>query len=96
MTTEEKIDQIHQAVTNIQAQMSADKSICAAKHEALDDRLHGLHRVIKGNGQPGIEGKQEILARRFDRLEAKVLAWVGVGTAAGSILGPVVMEWVKR
>ena len=96
MTTEEKIDQIHQAVTKIEAQMSADKTICEARHHAVDDRLHGLHRVIKGNGQPGIEGKQEILTRRFDRLEAKVLAWVGVGTAAGSILGPIVMEWVKH
>ena len=96
MTTEEKVDHIYQAVMDIKAQVSADKTICVARHEAIDERIHGLHRVIKGNGAPGREGKQEILTRRFDRLEAKVLAWVGVGTAAGSILGPVVMEWVKR
>lgn len=96
METEEKIDHIYQMVMDIKSQVSADRTICTARHEAVDDRLHGLHRVIKGNGTPGIEGKQEILTQRFDRLEAKVLAWVGVGTAVGAIIGPMAMEWVKK
>lgn len=95
MTTEEKVDHIYQAVMDIKAQIAADKTICSSRHEAIDERIHGLHRVIKGNGRPGLEGKHEDLANRFDKLEAKVLAWVSVGAVAGSIAGPVLLDWAK-
>ena len=94
-TTEEKIDEIHEAVVTMRAQMEADKSICASRHQSIDDRIHGLHRVVKGNGQPGLEGKLELLGRRFDRFEAKALAWVGVAMTVGTMLGPVVPDWIK-
>lgn len=95
MTTEEKVDHIYQAVMDIKAQMSADKTICEARHDSVNERIHGLHRVVKGNGQPGLEQKHETLTRRFDRLEARVLAWVGVGTTVGAILGPLAADWVR-
>lgn len=96
MTTEEKVDHIYQTVMDIKAQITADKTICTARHESVDDRLHGLHRVIKGNGAPGLEGKHDALSRRFDRFEAKVLAWVSVAATVGTLAGPIVSEWIKH
>lgn len=95
MTTEEKVDHIYQAVMDIKARITADKTICEARHESVNDRIHGLHRVVKGNGRPGLEGKLEMLTRRFDRFEAKALAWMGVAMTIGTVLGPVVTDWIK-
>ncbi len=95
MTTDERLDLIFTTLTELRADVKADRSICLSRHQAVDDRIHGLHRVVKGNGSPGLEQKHETLTRRFDRFEAKVLAWVGVGTALGSILGPLAMEWAR-
>lgn len=93
MTQEQKLDIIYQTVMDIKAQTAADRTICTSRHEAIDERIHGLHRVVKG--ESGVESKQTLLTQRFDRLEAKVLAWVSVGTIAGSIIGPTLLEWAK-
>jgi len=96
MTTEEKIDQIHEAVVSIQATMAADKTICASIHKGIDDRISGLHRVVKGNGQPGLEQKHQLLADQFTKLEARVVAWASVAVIVGQILSPVVQDLIKK
>lgn len=95
-TTEEKIDEIHDAVINIQAEMRANKTICDSVHKAVDDRLNGMHKVIRGNGAPGLIDRHHELENRFDRLEAKIVAWVGVGSIVGSVLGPYVIGWMRK
>lgn len=88
MTTEEKIDQIHEAVMQLQADANANKTICSAKHMALDERISGLHRVIKGNGTPGLEEKLASLCKEFTKFEAKVIAWSSVAIFIGTLLAP--------
>ena len=92
MTTEEKIDAIHDAVIKIQSDMAAGKIVCATVHKAVDDRLTGLHRTIKGNGQPGLEQKHEDLKARFDKLETKVVVWACVAIFIGQIFGPKILS----
>lgn len=91
-TTDEKIDEIHQAVTEMRAQMTADRTICANTHGTLNSRLDGLHKKIAGNGQPGLEQKHEDLARRFDRLEIKIVAWASVAVFVGQLVGPKLLK----
>ena len=88
MTQEEKIDAIHDAVIRIKADMDARKEICATTHETVDGRLEGLHRVLKGNGQPGLEQKHQDLATRFDKFETKIIVWASVAIFAGQIILP--------
>lgn len=88
MTSEEKIDIIHDAVIQIKSDLAARKEICAATHETVDGRLEGLHRVIKGNGQPGLEQKHQELATRFDKFETKIIVWASVAIFAGQIVLP--------
>ena len=88
MSTEEKIDAIHDAVIQIKSDMSANKIVCATVHKAVDDRLTGLHRTIKGNGQPGLEQKHEDLKTRFDKLETRLVVWACVAIFIGQIIAP--------
>ena len=88
MTTEEKIDEIHDAVIQIKSDMAAGKVVCATVHKAVDERITGLHRSLKGNGQPGLEQKHEELKTRFNNLENKIIAWACVAIFIGQIVGP--------
>lgn len=92
MTPEEKLDAIHDAVIQIKADLAARSTICAATHNTVDGRLEGLHRVLKGNGQPGLEQKHAELATRFDKLETKVIIWASVVIFAGQIILPKVVK----
>lgn len=92
-TTEEKIDEIHDIVVRLMAERDADKRICEIKHEAVDSRLSGLHRVIKGNDtKGGLEQNHADLVRRFDKLEVKIVAWASVAVFVGQLIGPKVLE----
>ena len=75
MTPEEKINAIHDMVIEIRADLTARATICESKHNTVDGRLEGLHRVLKGNGQPGLEQRHSELATRFDKFETKVIAY---------------------
>lgn len=86
MTPEEKLDAIHDAVIKIQADLSARSTICEATHKTVDGRMEGLHRVLKGNGQPGLEQKHQELAIRFDKFETKIIVWASVAIFAGQII----------
>ena len=94
MTTEEKIDQIHDIVIGLKADYGADKKVCIEVHKGVDARIAGLHRVIKGNGQPGLEQKHQDLADRFNRLETKVIIWASVAVVVGQILAPKLLKMV--
>lgn len=87
-TTEEKIDEIHDAVIQIKSDMAAGKIVCANVHEIINGRLEVLHRAIKGNGQPGLEQKHQDLVTRFDKFETKIIIWASVATFAGQIILP--------
>ncbi len=88
MTTEEKIDAIHEAVVEIKAELAAKATICAATHKTTDSRLDGLHKKIVGNGQPGLEQKHADLAARFDKLETRFVVWASVAVFLGQMLFP--------
>ena len=88
MTTEEKIDAIHEAVIQIKAEQLANKVVCATIHKGVDARLDGLHRVVKGNGQPGLEQKHSDLETRLNRLETRVVVWASVAVLVGQMLLP--------
>lgn len=92
MTTEEKIDEIHKAVMALQAEREASKTICAATHKAIDDRLNGLHKKIVGNGQPGLEQKQADLTSRFDKFETRVALLASAVLFLGQVFGPKILS----
>lgn len=87
-TTEELIWEIHDTVTGIKADMKAEKTVCMAIHNALDTKVLSLDKTLNGNGRPG-------LAQRFDRLEAKVVAWTTAAIVAGQVLAPIIKDMVK-
>ena len=87
-TTEELIWEIHGAVSDIKAEMSARKEICENIHEVMDARMNGLHKKIVGNGQPGLEQNLATLTSRFDKLETKLIVWASVALFVGQILAP--------
>ncbi len=98
MTPEEKIDAIHDAVIQIQSDLKAKKDICLTIHKVVDSRLDGLHRVLKGNGQPGLEQKHADLATRFDKFETKVIAYSVAAIIVVQLLMPKLesaLGWVK-
>ena len=88
MTDSEKLDKALEDLAFLKAHMSADKAICRNVHEAVNERINALHRVVKGNGKPGLEGTLAELARRFDRFEAKVVAYAAAAVFLGQILAP--------
>jgi len=103
MTTEEKIDRIHDAVIKIQSDMTAGKIVCDTIHKGVDERIVGLHRAVKGNGQPGLEQKHEALEKehvalttRFDRFETKVITWASIAIVVGQILAPIVGDKISK
>ena len=69
MTREEKIDKTYDMVLHLTAEWAARKEICETIHEGIDTRISGLHRVIRGNGQPGLEQKFEALKTDFSTLK---------------------------
>jgi hypothetical protein len=91
-TTEKLIWEIHDAVMELKAQRAADKTVCENVHGIVNGRLDGLHKKIAGNGQPGLEQKHEDLARRFDRLEIKIIVWASVAVFVGQIFGPKLLK----
>lgn len=98
MTPEEKIDAIHDTVTWIKADLAARTTICENTHKTVDGRLEGLHRVLKGNGQPGLEQKHAELATRFDKFETRVIAYSVAAIIAVQLLIPKlesVLGWLK-
>lgn len=98
MTTEEKIDAIHDSVLHIQGKVDKMETVCLLKHDAVDARLSGLHRVIKGNGQPGLEQKHAELETRFDKFETKVIAYSVAAIVIVQLLMPKLenaLGWIK-
>ena len=91
MTTEEKIDQIHDAVITIQVELKAKDKFCSEQHKNIDERLHGLHRVIKGNGSKGLEQKHQDLSDSFIGMKATVFAYSTVGSIIGGGIMTIVM-----
>ena len=94
MTQEEKINEIHDTVIEIKSSIKAEKTICQSQHRIVDERIHGLHRVIKGNGQPGIEQNLQTLSTRFDKLETKIITYAAVAIFLGQIIAPKVLKLI--
>jgi len=94
MSTEEKIDKIHDIVTELKASYDADKKVCVEIHRGVDARISGLHRVVKGNGQPGLEQKHQDLSDKFNRLETRVVAWTCAAVIVAQIIGTMLLKKV--
>ena len=87
-STEEKIDEIHDAVIQMKADMAADRKICANTHTTMNTRFDGLHRKIVGNGQPGIEQNLQTLTTRFDRFETRFIAYATAAIIVVQVVAP--------
>ena len=91
MTDSEKIDVIMADMAYLKAHVAADKEICRNVHEAVNERINALHRVVKGNGRPGLEGNLAALTTRFDKFEAKIIAYSAAAVLLGQIMAPKVL-----
>lgn len=84
MSTEEKISQIHDMVLDIKSDVKSMTAVCNIKHSGIDDRLNGLHRVVKGNGKPGLEQNHQDLKNEFTAFKSTVVAYAVAGSFIGS------------
>jgi hypothetical protein len=88
----DKINAIHDAVVWLKAEHEASKKVCDLKHTQVDDRIHALHKVIKGNGAKGLEQLHHDLSDEFLRFKYYVMGYC----AGGALIGGFVYEAVKK
>jgi hypothetical protein len=81
----DKLASIHDEVVNIRADLRADKRICETMHQQVDDKIHALHKVVKGNGTKGLEDKHNDLSAQFLRFKYYVLGYCAGGAFIGGV-----------
>jgi hypothetical protein len=76
----QKIEDTHDAVLTIKADLAASQRICIIMHKQVDARFDGLHRVVKGkDGETGLVKELADLKETFDKLFTRLAIWAGVG-----------------
>ena len=58
----------------------------------MNSRIDGIHKKIAGNGKPGIEDNLQILTRRLDKWENRVIAYASVAMILAQMFGPKVLK----
>lgn len=84
-TTEEKIDEMHDIMLMLRADLTAFKESCRVRHETLNVTIDDHNKDLYGNGKPGI-------IDRFNKFENRAIGYTIAAMMVMQIIGPKIVK----